>query len=284
MGIPIPAGRAANGAKSGPSPLLNIIDFWVSPLGYRDNVKLITRAALKGQGLWVLTLNLEMAARAATDPAYRMLVKDVDLTVADGMPILWLSRLGLTARRIPERSCGIDIVEDCLQHFDGRMGVLGGVDPKRALDRLAADPSRIVFVYDGPVDPERLDHIIRAVKASRCQLLFVALGVPKQDFVCRAIHAACPQIVCIGVGGSFEVLGGLIPRAPKIMRATGLEWLYRLICEPRRLAHRYLVLYPKALPSIVAWIRKMRARRAGTLAASNALAPMADMRGDRFVK
>lgn len=248
-------------AVAGAAPL-DIIGFKVSSLDFAGNVDLVSQAALSGRGLWVLTLNLEMAARAATDPSYRALVRDIDLAVADGMPIVLLSRLGLTARRLPGRSCGVDMVQHLLTHFPGRMGILGGVDPRAALAALGVDPARVVYIYDGKVDPDNLGPIVEGLRSSGCQLLFVALGVPKQDKVCRALRAACPSLVSMGIGGSFEILGGLQPRAPEILRAAGFEWLFRLLREPRRLAYRYLVLYPQVLPSVIAWIRDMRAARA----------------------
>jgi N-acetylglucosaminyldiphosphoundecaprenol N-acetyl-beta-D-mannosaminyltransferase len=281
MGWPQRAGHNEKASEKGPRRLLDIAGFRVSPLSFTENVALIQNAALAGHGLWVMTLNLEMVARAATDARYRSLIRHVDLTVADGMPIVLLSRLGLTQRRIPGRSCGVDIVEHCLTHFRGRMGILGGRMPRATLQRLSVDPARIVFLDDGPVDPATLGPVIAALKASRCQLLFVALGVPKQDIVCRALHEACPGLVCLGVGGSFTILGGFLPRAPRFVRDNGFEWLFRLIQEPRRLAYRYLLLYPRALPSLISWVREMRAKRKSPL---RALAQAAHFRRDRLVK
>jgi N-acetylglucosaminyldiphosphoundecaprenol N-acetyl-beta-D-mannosaminyltransferase len=279
MAWPKPAEKTEAAASPGPRRLMDIAGFAVSPLSFGENVALIMQAAATGQGLWVMTLNLEMAARAATDARYSVLVRDVDLAVADGMPIVLLSRLGLTPLRIPDRSCGVDIVAHCLVHFRGRMGILGGRTPYAALEKLKVDPDKIVFVEDGTVDPAGLDDIIIALKATRCQLLFVALGVPKQDMVCRALRKACPSLVCIGVGGSFSILGGFLPRAPRIMRDYGFEWLFRLIQEPRRLAHRYLLLYPQVIPSLYRWIRRAHIRRR-----SSPLTPAARLRGDRFVQ
>ncbi len=246
---------------------LDIVGFKVSPLGFADNADVIARAALSARGMWVLTLNLEMVARAASDSAYRALASDTDLVVADGMPIVWLSRLGVTDERIPERTSGVDLVEYLMRNFPGKMGVLGGDDPHGALRALAVDPARIVYVNGEEVHADSLNSIIAALKANQCQILFVALGVPKQDVVCRALHSACPNLVCIGVGGSFEVLAGLVPRAPVWAREFGLEWLHRLSREPRRLWRRYVLLYPRALPAIIHWVglmrhaKKMRARQ-----------------------
>lgn len=244
------AGREVTGV-----PRLDIVGFKVSALPFQGNLDLIAHAAHAGLGMWVMTLNLEMVARAATDSTYRKLTESVDLVVADGAPIMWLSHLDRRRPHIAGRSCGIDLTEHLLRHFPGRMGILGGRAPRLALERLEVDPARIVFVEDGPVRPGELVSVIAALNATRCQVLFVALGVPKQDFVCRTLRAACPGLVCIGVGGTFEILAGLLPRAPAWVRDYGFEWLFRLMNEPLRLWRRYLLLYPRALPAVVRWMR-----------------------------
>lgn len=267
MGDPLSAreedsSRAASelgGKEVVDAPRLDVVGFKVSALAFEDNVDLITHAALAGHGMWVMTLNLEMVARAATDPSYRILVESVDLAVADGVPIIWLSHLHWKRPAIKGRTCGVDLTERLLQKFPGRIGVLGGHAPRLALERLGVNPSNIVFIEDGPVRPGELASVIGAVNATRCQILFVALGVPKQDFVCRTLRAACPGLVCIGVGGSFEVLAGRVPRAPRWLRDCGLEWLFRLVNEPQRLWRRYLLLYPRALPAIARWTRTVTA-------------------------
>lgn len=236
-------------------PWIDVVGFKVSPLSLEDNAALIARAALAGKGMWALTLNLEMVARATTDSSYRSLATDADLIVADGMPIVWLSRLDRVHDPIKNRTCGVDLTVHLLRHFEGRIGVLGGLAPRQALERLKIDPARVVFVEDGPVRSDDSASLSARLNAARCQLLFVALGVPKQDHVCRALRSACPGLVCIGVGGTFEALAGIVPRAPRWMREVGLEWLFRLILEPVRLWRRYLVLYPRALPAIARWAR-----------------------------
>ncbi len=240
-------------------PWIDVVGFGVSALTLEDNAALIARAALAGKGMWVLTLNLEMVARAATDPDYRSLAGDADFVVADGVPIVWLSHLDRRHSPIRQRTCGVDLTVHLLRHFEGRMGVLGGQAPRQALERLGIDPARIVFIEDGPVRPSDLARVIASLNSTHCQLLFVALGVPKQDVVCRALRASCPSLVCIGVGGTFETLAGIVPRAPRWAREFGLEWLFRLVKEPMRLWRRYLLLYPRALPSIARWAREVRA-------------------------
>ena len=241
---------------------LDILGLKVSSGEFCDNAEVISAAALGGRGQWVMTLNLEMVARMATDEAYQTLVRDVDWAVADGLPIVWLSHLRGKAGSIPSRSCGVDLTAHFLKYFSGRLGILGGVAVEGALAELNVPRERIVFLDQRIITPNEIDDIAAKLNASGCQLLLVALGVPKQDYVCQALRKQCPGLVCMGVGGSFEILAGVIPRAPEWVQNLGFEWLYRLCGEPRRLWRRYLLHYPRAVPRILKWIRAHLVSRA----------------------
>lgn len=230
-----------------------ILDFRVSALSAADNEQVIARAATARQGLWVVTLNLEMVARAETDPAYRALLSGADLVLADGMPLVWLSRFKASARVIPERTCGSDLVEAFLTRFPGTIGILGGLDPRAALDRLGVPDGRVVYLNAGRIALEDAPGLAREIGASGCMLLLIALGVPKQDRLAAALRPLCPGVVMMGVGGSLDFLAGHVRRAPGWMQSAGLEWLYRLLAEPGRLWRRYLLLYPRSLWPIARW-------------------------------
>lgn len=236
-----------------PPPLTDIVGFPVSSLSFEQNADALVTAARQRSGGWIVTLNLEMVARAARDGAYRDILSAADYMVADGMPIVWLSRLKASRERIAGRTAGVDMVRHLLIHFEGPMGVLGGIAPREALAKLGVPPARVPYVEDGRVDPDHLEPVVAALRQTGCRLLFLALGVPKQDLVARALKAHCPDIVTLGVGGSFDVLAGHTSRAPEWAQTSGLEWLYRLAIEPRRLWRRYLLLYPRALPAITRW-------------------------------
>ncbi|MDQ6780615.1 MAG: WecB/TagA/CpsF family glycosyltransferase [Candidatus Eremiobacteraeota bacterium] len=216
----------------------------------------------------VITFGAEMAMLAATDGSYRAIVNAADLVVPDTIGIVYAAKLLGTP--VPERVAGIELAEavceDCaraaLPVF--LLGAAPGVAEDAADALRQRFPGLIVAgVQDGYFNEERAPAILAQIRASGARLLFVALGFPKQEqWIQRHLHGL-PGVVCIGVGGSFDVWGGRAARAPKVLRATGFEWLYRLVREPRRF-RRQLAL-PKFALSVMsqAWHeRKTRKRSA----------------------
>lgn len=228
---------------------VEICGFKVSTHSLAIHADTISRMAKGGRGLWLLTLNLEMVARAKHDPGYRALLRQTDLITADGMPLVWASRLKDRARPIRGRTAGVDLVVEILTSpCSPRFGIIGGTDPRRALQVLGV-PSDDAYIYDGRVELTDvwIDQIVQDLQAHGTQLLFIALGAPQPDLLIAKLRPLLPNVVMIGVGGSFDFIAGIKPRAPRWMQHAGLEWLYRLSAEPRRLWRRYLLLYPSGV-------------------------------------
>jgi N-acetylglucosaminyldiphosphoundecaprenol N-acetyl-beta-D-mannosaminyltransferase len=211
------------------------------------------------RGGWIITLNLEMVSQCVLDPSYSALVRSADCIIADGMPIVIASHVA--ARRygtspIRSRCNGTDLVKRLLtsKRFD-RVAVIGGRDPRRAVEMLRPDggSDEDVFIYRGEVDFKDPGHetlvsrLIDQLRARNVQLVLLALGVPKQDLLAARVRAALPGAVIIGVGGALDILAGLRCRAPVFMQSHCLEWLYRLATDPRRLWRRYVLKYPFGL-------------------------------------
>src|SRR5690606_21554704 len=93
-----------------------------------------------------------------------------------------------------------------------------------------------------PPKRRELTPLLEEIERSRASLVFVALGSPKQEWVCAAIRHRLPRVFCVGVGATFSFLAGQTPRAPVVLQRMGLEWCHRLLAEPRRLFRRYLVV------------------------------------------
>lgn len=233
-----------------------ILDFRISTGSLGEHLGFLLACAAQRRGLWVVTLNLEMIARAFRDPGYQLLLRDADMLVADGVPLVWLSRLLPTGARIQGRTNGTDLAGLLLRSEASLpIGLVGGLDPARVVETLALPEGRVGFVEAGHVDASiecvaRLRHLI---VESGCGIVLVGLGIPKQDQVCRALRDALPSVVYVGLGGAIDLLAGLKPRAPLWMQRAGFEWLYRLLTEPRRLWRRYCLIYPRTLPAICAW-------------------------------
>jgi N-acetylglucosaminyldiphosphoundecaprenol N-acetyl-beta-D-mannosaminyltransferase len=238
-----------------------------------QTVRSIVEAAADKRGQWTITANLDHLRRYRQDRVTRELMECADLVVADGMPLVWASRL--VGAPLPERVSGSNMVWSISEAASIRQQsifLIGG-DPgvaSRAAHILTARYSglNIVGTLCPPVgfdcDPSELDRIRDQMVDADPQIVFVALGFPKQDLLIRRLRVALPFASFIGVGISLSFVAGDVSRAPVWVRAAGLEWLYRLLQEPGRLAHRYLIDgLPFAFRLLAAAVRsRVRARGA----------------------
>jgi N-acetylglucosaminyldiphosphoundecaprenol N-acetyl-beta-D-mannosaminyltransferase len=233
----------------------------VSTASLDEHVDLLRRWMAARRGGWVVTLNTEMVARCARDPAYRALLEEASLVVADGMPIVWASRHG-DGSGIPDRTTGVELVERLLRADPGPpFAVIGGRAPHAAVRELCGGRDGCRWIYQGTVDTseECVGFLHRQLGARDVRIAFLALGVPKQDLVGSLLSRRLPQTVFVGVGGAFEMLGPDGRRAPAWMQDAGLEWAFRLGREPARLWPRYLLRYPLGLMSL--GLERVRRRR-----------------------
>jgi exopolysaccharide biosynthesis WecB/TagA/CpsF family protein len=228
-------------------------------------LEVIANAMAARQRLQVCTVNVQFLVRAARDGRVRRVLRGSGLNLADGAPVLWLARLA--GRRLPQRVAGVDLVSRLLAVAAERgmrvflLGGRGGVTERLARGLSARyptlqicgalEPDPVALAADGGAEVSRL------VAATEPDLVLVALGHPKQELWIDANLQRLPAAVAIGVGCTFDVLANDRPRAPRWMQTHGLEWLFRVAGEPRRLLPRYLmdaaflagVLVPRALLS-----------------------------------
>jgi N-acetylglucosaminyldiphosphoundecaprenol N-acetyl-beta-D-mannosaminyltransferase len=220
-----------------------------APLTHAEAIAQIDRFVQEGRPRQVVTANLDFARLARRDPDFRAAIAAADLVVADGMPIVWLSRLRGTP--LPERVSGIDLMDGCAELAARRgygiflLGAGPGIAARAATALQRRYPGlRIAGTLTPPMgvfSPETDAALVKAVRAAAPEMLFVALGAPRQELWLRAHLAELGVPVCVGVGCAFDVLSGRRSRAPRWMRRSGLEWTFRLAQEPRRLWRRYLL-------------------------------------------
>jgi N-acetylglucosaminyldiphosphoundecaprenol N-acetyl-beta-D-mannosaminyltransferase len=209
----------------------------------------ILQRARTGEGAWLVTLNTEMLARCARDASYHELIRQADIITADGMPLIWASRYKKGGgRAIAGRTTGVDMVDAYLRAPQiPAYAVIGGQDPTATLARYGPSAREACrYLFDGKVDlsDEQLSQFVKALEEQAVRVVFIALGVPKQDRLALQLRTLMPHLVVMGIGGTFEILGPMGGRAPRWMQGAGLEWLYRLSKEPGRLWRRYLISYP----------------------------------------
>jgi N-acetylglucosaminyldiphosphoundecaprenol N-acetyl-beta-D-mannosaminyltransferase len=225
-----------------------MLDVRLQPITMSDMKDRLTEFVESDRPHQVVTVNLDFIRIARRDLVFRDALNGADLAVADGMPLVWLSRL--LGQRLPERIAGIDLVQETASLAARRgwsvflLGAAPGV-ADAAAHRLAGENIglRIAGTYSPPMSFDERDEavMIARVRAAKPDILLVAFGAPRQDTWIRD-NLDCLEVpVCIGVGGSFNFLAGFQPRAPHWIQQAGLEWAHRLVHEPRRLWKRYLL-------------------------------------------
>jgi N-acetylglucosaminyldiphosphoundecaprenol N-acetyl-beta-D-mannosaminyltransferase len=202
-----------------------------------------------GQGGWIATANLDHLRRLQRPGEFRRVYESASVVVADGMPVVWASRLQGTP--VPERVAGSDLIRS-LSAAAARNGrsvfLLGGEEgtAAAAAQHLCdANPGlRVTGTHCPPFGFERDDVLVAALRArlvdAAPDVVFVALGSPKQELLIERLRHDLPRAWWMGVGISFSFVAGTVRRAPRWLQRLGLEWAHRLAQEPRRLWARYL--------------------------------------------
>jgi N-acetylglucosaminyldiphosphoundecaprenol N-acetyl-beta-D-mannosaminyltransferase len=213
-------------------------------------VRVVRRALARGQGGRIVTPNLDIVRQARHDPEIREFLDDATLVVADGMPLVWASRLA--GSPLPERVTGASLIWSLsagLAADHRSIFVLGGDDQQVATSAAAKLGSRYAGLrvagslapeYGFDRCPDRLASTCGAVVAAAPDLVFVGVGFPKQERVISRLREELPRTWFLGCGMAVNFVAGLHRRAPVWMQRYGLEWAHRLRTEPRRLAGRYL--------------------------------------------
>ena len=193
-----------------------------------------------------VVINVDKIVKASRDPALRQIINDCDLINADGMPVVWASRL--LGKPLKERVTGVDLFEALMARaaekgwrvflLGAREEVVSGV----AHLYPARYPGLTVAGYrNGFWKPEDEDRVVAEIAATRPDILFVAISSPKKEAFLARYQAAMKVPFAMGVGGTFDVAVGLVKRAPVWMQKAGLEWFYRFLQEPRRMFRRYFI-------------------------------------------
>jgi exopolysaccharide biosynthesis WecB/TagA/CpsF family protein len=194
----------------------------------------------------VVTMNVAGLELLRSDPEMRQASESADLVVADGVPLVWASRL--LRRPLPERVAGVDLMQSLLAagaQEKRRVWFLGAREEVvEAVVKRCGElyPGLVVAGFrNGYFAPSDHPAIVKAIHDARPDLLFVGMPSPfKETWIWR--HAAELDVpFMLGVGGSFDVFAGRIRRAPRWVQEIGMEWAWRLAMEPRKLWRRYLV-------------------------------------------
>lgn len=249
-----------------------VLSIDVDATSYAEAAQQILGWAQGGESRYVCVANVHMVMEAWDNPDFSAIVNGADLVVPDGMPLVWMLRL--QGRRGQERVYGPHLtlqVARAAAEAGVPIGLYGGTtaannEMAAALQRLYPG-LQIVYRYSPPFRP--LDageeaEVLAAIRDSGARILFVGLGCPKQERW-MAAHRGQINAVMLGVGAAFDFIAGVKPWAPAWVQRLGLEWLFRLLTEPRRLWRRYLYHNPRfmllALAQMVGVLRNRTGER-----------------------
>jgi N-acetylglucosaminyldiphosphoundecaprenol N-acetyl-beta-D-mannosaminyltransferase len=237
----------------------------------RQCVDLATDGNGHHAGGWIVTANLDHLRRMVRQRSYGELCRAATLVVADGMPLVWAARIQGTP--LPERVAGSNLISSLSAAAAARgksVFLLGGAPgtAEAAANVLTEryPALRVAGTHCPPVgfehDSQQLAELTEALRQAQPDIVYVALGSPKQERLIAELRPVLPGAWWMGVGISFSFLCGDVKRAPRWMQRLGLEWVHRLVQEPRRLARRYLVddlPFAVRLLGGAAWRRARRA-------------------------
>ncbi|QSZ27646.1 WecB/TagA/CpsF family glycosyltransferase [Aceticella autotrophica] len=226
----------------------NIFGVPIDKVTMKDAVKR-TEDFLKEDRLHIVaTPNAEIIMMAQKDEEYKDILNKTDLNVPDGSGVVFASKV--YKEELPERVAGFDLMMELLRIADKKeqkiylLGAAPDVIKKTYENLKKKYPGiNIVGIHDGYFKDFQEEGIIKEINSKNPDIIFVALGAPKQEKWIFKNRNILNARLAIGVGGSFDVLAGKVKRAPEIYRKLGMEWLYRLKKEPWR--YKRMMVLPK---------------------------------------
>jgi N-acetylglucosaminyldiphosphoundecaprenol N-acetyl-beta-D-mannosaminyltransferase len=227
---------------------VRIGELWIDRLSFDAAVDAVERLVDAGNGGSIFTPNVDHLVLAEKHGDFKAAYEHASLSLVDGQPILWASRLmGLT---LPAKISGADLIRPLARRAAARgfrvflLGGGPGVAAKTA-EALVKETGVTIAGIASPMvaaDGTGGEEAIAAARSAKADLLFAALGSPKQELWIHKSRALLGPIVAVGIGAGFDFIAGTARRAPKWLSEAGLEWAFRLAHEPRRLWRRYLVM------------------------------------------
>ena len=243
--------EATIGASRGPKAR-DVIGMRVDATSYEDAARRVVRWAREGRSAYVCVATVHMAMESFDSPAFRRAVNGADLVTPDGRPLVWaLGALGVSGA---SQVRGTDLTTRIVQRAAREgvpIGLYGGTP--ELLDEFtrvleSRHPGVRVACKIAPpfrlLTPEEDEAVTEEIVASGARILFVGIGCPKQE-KWMAEHKGRIPAVMVGVGAAFDFHTGRVRQAPRWMQVAGLEWVFRLLMDPRRLWKRYAKHNPR---------------------------------------
>lgn len=232
---------------------LKILDVRVDKVDLSEVLEKVKVSIERDEKIHICTTNNEFILEAQQNDRFKKIINSCDLSVPDSTGVIWAAKF-LKAEKI-NRITGVDLFEDiCKVAADNeyRIFLLGGKKgiakkTKNSLQKKYKGIHVVGYIDGVEIDPNKRNlDIVSEINESKAQILAVALGAPKQELWINNNIKLLNSKVYIGVGGTFDYISNSVPRAPLWMRKIGLEWLYRLATQPKRVIRIYkaLVIFP----------------------------------------
>lgn len=226
-----------------------ILNIPISRLGLTEAVNVIQK--WRGGGAFYF-VNVHLVVEAQSNAALNEALQNSSLNFADGVPLVWSSKL--KKEPISSRVCGPDFMTEILKRKIPSAIIGGRVDDLKKIE--SRFPGSITAVYSPPYRPFDPENVGEDLEQLRSQLpkslggklprfIWVGLGAPKQELWIQKARSLEPDCLFFGIGAAIDFLAGSKPRAPLWMQRMGLEWLFRLLTEPKRLWKRYMITNTK---------------------------------------
>ncbi len=242
---------------------IHILNTSIDNYTMSETLSIIDRSISENRSLHHVVVNAGKIVAMQEDEQLRQSVNEADLINADGQAVVWASKT--LGQALKERVAGIDLMSELVQlaYTKGyKIFFLGAKEEvvKKVVDSYSEQyNSSIIAGYrNGYFSAVEEEGIAEQIADSGAQILFVAISSPtKENFLYKHKKTLAKVNFVMGVGGSFDVVSGLVKRAPIWMQNTGLEWFYRLIQEPQRMWKRYLLGNSKFILLVIkAWLKK----------------------------
>jgi len=248
------------------SPRVNVLGVGLSPLNLDLAVDAVDRALGERNKGYVCVTGVHGVSEAQADPAFRRILNGSFLNTPDGMPMVWMGRI--QGVRHMDRVYGPDLMLEVLKLSEKRgytQFLYGGGEGvaeelREALLRQFPD-LRIVGTYTPPFRPltgEEEAQLTQQVGECRPDIMWVGLSTPKQEKFMAQYYLRLDATLFFGVGAAFDFHAGKVRQAPRWMQRSGLEWFFRLCCEPRRLWKRYFKNNPLFVMRVLCQLTGLR--------------------------
>ncbi len=260
-----------------PPRSVDVLGVQLALTDYREMLDWIDAMVAERTRGYLCACNVHTVMASREDPELRGALESATINVPDGQPLVWA--LGALGHALPGRVYGPELMSRACERAidqDHRLYLYGGRN-QGALVQLALNLRRrypgvrIVGGYSPPhraLTFEEEAAIAEEVNQSRADVVWVGIGVPKQEKWMARMRPVLEAPVLVGVGAAFDFHAGLVPQAPSWIQESGLEWAYRLAQEPRRLWRRYLRYNPKFVAAFAAQLAADRRRAAAGRRAS----------------